>query len=203
MGAALELWFDFASTYSYLAAERVEHAAAAAGVTLIWRPFLLGPLFKAQQGLDDSPFNRHPVRAAYMWRDVARECARLSIPWTRPSSFPRNSVLAARVAQVALDEPWGPAFVRRVFRANFAEDRDIAARDTIVELLAAAGADPDAALARAVAPEHKDRLRRATEEATRRGVFGAPSFFVGDELFFGNERLDLALARAAGGMMRA
>jgi 2-hydroxychromene-2-carboxylate isomerase len=136
-----------------------------------------------------------------MWRDLARECARLGIPWRQPTTFPRHSVLAGRVAQVALDEPWGKDFARRVFRANFAEDRDIAARETIADLVAAAGGDPEVIAARAVAPEHKDRLRRATEEALRREVFGAPTFFAGGEQYFGNERLEIALAHAARGMI--
>ena len=93
--------------------------------------------------------------------------------------------------------------MRRLFRANFAEDRDIAAPDTVAALVAEVGGDAQAALARAVAPEHKDRLRRATEEALRRGVFGAPTFFVGGELFFGNERLELALTRASCGTIGA
>jgi 2-hydroxychromene-2-carboxylate isomerase len=188
----LELWFDFASPYSYFAAEVVEAAAARADVPLRWQPFLLGPIFQATQGISDSPFNLNPTRGRYMWRDLERQSARLGVPFTRPTVFPRNSVLAARVACVALDAAWGPRFVRAVFRANFAEDRDITSAAVLADLLAAVGGDA-ATLALATAPEHKDRLRRATEEATRRGVFGAPSFFVGDELFFGNDRLDAAL----------
>ncbi len=199
----LELWFDFASTYSYLASEQVEEAARVAGVPVSWRPFLLGPIFQAQLGFMDSPFNRRPARAAYMWRDLERETARLGIPWRQPTRFPANSVLAARVAQVALDEPWGPRYVHAIFRAGFGQDRDIAARETVVDALRDAGAgDPDALISRAVSPEHKDRLRRTTDEALRRGIFGAPTFFVGGEMYFGNERLARAVEHAASSTAR-
>ncbi len=200
----LEFWFDFASTYSYLAVERVEAAAAKASVTLSWHPFLLGPIFQSQLGFADSPYNRNLARGQYMWRDMERQTTRLGLRFRRPTVFPRHSVLAARVACVALDEPWGADFVRAVFRANFGGDRDIASDAVLTDILAALGRDIDATavLARATAPEHKDRLRRATDEAARRGVFGAPTFFAGDEMFFGNERLDEALECAKSASVR-
>src|SRR5882672_5468563 len=119
----IDVWFDFASTYSHLAAQRVEAVAAAAGVTVAWRPFLLGPIF-AQLGWNDSPFNLQPVKGAYMWRDLERWSARLGRSFRRPSQFPRNSVRAARIALLGADETWGPAFVRAMFRANFERDLD-------------------------------------------------------------------------------
>jgi 2-hydroxychromene-2-carboxylate isomerase len=92
--APLEFWFEFASTYSYPAAMRVEAAARAAGVPLAWRPFLVGPIFRAQ-GWNDSPFNIYPAKGRYMWRDLERICAQLGLPLRRPSAFPRNGLLAA------------------------------------------------------------------------------------------------------------
>src|SRR5215468_8509234 len=97
MPSPLEFWFEFASTYSHLAVSQVEDAARAAGVALVWRPFLLGPVFKAQ-GWDDSPFNVYPVKGRYMWRDLERICAKQGVPLRRPSCFTRNGLLAARVA---------------------------------------------------------------------------------------------------------
>jgi 2-hydroxychromene-2-carboxylate isomerase len=120
----VEFWFEFASTYSYPAASRIEAAAAAAGVPLVWRPFLLGPIF-GRQGWNDSPFNIYPAKGRYMWRDLARICERHRLPLRRPSRFPRNGLLPARVALLGSGAPWGPAFVRAVYRANFAEDREI------------------------------------------------------------------------------
>lgn len=186
---ALEFWFEFASTYSYLAAMRVEDLARAAGVPVVWRPFLLGPIF-AKQGWTGSPFTLYPAKGRYMWRDMERLCKAEGLPFRRPSEFPRNGLLAARIATAADGQEWLPEFVRRVFRANFVDDQDIADR----RLLAALSSEEW--LARAEAAETKDRLRERTLEAERRGIFGAPSFLVGDELFWGNDRLAQALAWA-------
>jgi 2-hydroxychromene-2-carboxylate isomerase len=195
--ATVQFWFDLASTYSYLAAMRVEPLAAAAGVTVEWRPFLLGPIFAEQLGIKDSPFNTQPARGRYMWRDVERLCAKHGLAWRRPSQFPRNSLLAARVGCAVAAEPWAPSFFRSVFRANFVEDRDIADAAVLASLLAGADRDAEALLAQASSAEVKQALRDRTAEAARLGIFGAPSFIAGGELFFGQDRLDDALAWAS------
>lgn len=191
----IAFWYEFASTYSYLAAERIEKEAAAAGVEVDWQPFLLGPIF-AESGWRDSPFNIYATKGAYMWRDVAREAESRGLPFTRPSVFPRHSLLAARVAMVARDGGWVGDFTRAVFRANFAEDRDIADRAVIAGIVESCGGDPDAALAAAAGPEIKARLRDQVERARGLGIFGAPSFIVNGELFWGDDRLDRAIAAA-------
>jgi 2-hydroxychromene-2-carboxylate isomerase len=192
-GQTVELWYEFASTYSYLSVMRIDEAAARAGLAVRWQPFLLGPIFAAQ-GWHDSPFNIYPAKGAYMWRDLARRADARGIPLRRPSRFPRNGLLAARVATVAAAEGWCPAFTRAVFTANFAADREIGDAAVIRELLAALGLDADAVLARAQADGTKRALRAATDEALRRGVFGAPTFFAGGEMFWGDDRLEEALA---------
>ncbi len=189
----LEFWFEFASTYSYPAAMRIEAAARVAGVPLAWKPFLLGPVFAAQ-GWNDSPFNVYPVKGRYMWRDIERVCAAHGVPLRRPSRFPRSGLLAARVALLGADEPWGPDFVRAIYRANFADDRDIADAAVVSELLDGLGVDARALLDAAQTPQNKDRLKQRTEQAMALGIFGAPSFFSRGELFWGNDRLDDALA---------
>ena len=192
MPAKLDFWFEFASTYSYLAVSRIEQAALSAGVAIAWRPFLLGPIFKAQ-GWNDSPFNVYPVKGRYMWRDMERLCARYGAPFTRPSQFPRNGLTAARVTLAGGDAEWVPAFVRRAYRANFAEDRDIADPGVLNDLLRDLGVDASAVLAEAGSAAVKEQLRANTEEAQRLGIFGAPSFVARGELFWGNDRLDEAL----------
>jgi 2-hydroxychromene-2-carboxylate isomerase len=187
--APVEFWFDFASTYSYVAAMRVEEAARAARVPLIWKPFLLGPLFQ-RQGWNDSPFNLNPVRGRYMWRDVQRLCDKRGLSFKKPSQFPRNSLLTARVACAAAGEPWMPEFARSVFRANFAEDRDIAEVGVVTGILEALRQEGEKWVARAVAPENKEALRRETERAWSLGIFGAPSFVVEGELFWGGDRME-------------
>jgi len=196
MPQPLHFWFEFASTYSYLSASRVQAAARAHGVELRYEPFLLGPIFAAQ-GWKDSPFNIYPVKGRYMWRDMERLCAELGLPLKRPSVFPRNHLTAARVAAAAQDEPWLPAFVASVYRANFGEDRDTTAPEVIADLLAQQGQPAERWLARAGEPETKDKLKQQTERAIALGVFGAPSFTVGDELFWGNDRLAQALDHAS------
>jgi 2-hydroxychromene-2-carboxylate isomerase len=201
VSAALEFWFEFASTYTYVAAMRVEEAARREGIALVWKPFLLGPLFK-RQGWDDSPYNLNPVRGRYMWRDVARLCEKHGLPFHRPSSFPRNSLLAARIACAAQGREWLPRFVRDVFRINFAEDRDIADEKILAEVLRSLGEDPDSWLAQARSPAGKERLRAETERAWELGIFGSPNFVTGGEIFWGGDRMEDAFARHRRGVSK-
>ncbi|WDE13994.1 2-hydroxychromene-2-carboxylate isomerase [Thalassomonas haliotis] len=188
----IEFWFDFASSYSYPAAMSVEALAKKENVELSWRPFLLGAIFN-RQGWQDSPFNLYPAKGAYMWRDLERLCDELGLAFTRPSQFPRNGLLAARVACLSGDAPWLADFIRAVFTANFADDLDIASPRVIASCLEASGAHSAVILKKAQLPSAKSRLREQTEQASQRGLFGAPSFFVGEELFWGNDRLTSAL----------
>ncbi len=190
---ALECWFEFASTYSYLAVPRVEATARAAGITVAWRPFLLGPIFAAQ-GWNDSPFNIYEAKGRYMWRDLERRAAHYGLPFQRPSRFPRNGLVAARVALVADGEGWCNAFAPAVYHANFAEDREIGEPAVIAEIVRALGRDADAVLAQAQSPAIKDALREQTAAAQAIGIFGAPTFVAGGELFWGDDRLDDAIA---------
>ena len=189
---ALDFFYDFASTYSYIAAMRIAPLAERAGVTLRWRPFLLGPIFKAQ-GWDTSPFNLYPAKGRYMVRDCERQCADLGLAFRLPEPFPASSLLASRVALVALEEGWGEDVSRAVYRAEFAEGRNIGDPEVIADVIRALGHDGAAALARAQSDKIKARLRAETEEAQRLGIFGAPSFVAAGELFWGNDRLEQAL----------
>lgn len=193
----LTFWFEFASTYSHLAAQRLEAEAAARGVETEWRPFLLGPIFHAQ-GWSSSPFNLYPAKGRNMWRDFARRAAKRGLPPVlAPEPFPQNGLLAARTA-VALDPAQLPAYARAVYHAQFAEGADIADPETLRHALQTAGADPSA-LDRAHGPEAKATLRANTEAAQRLGLYGAPSFTTEDgELFWGDDRLEDALDWAAG-----
>lgn len=190
--ATIEFWYEFASTYSYPAAMRLEERAASKGVSVRWRPFLLGPIFKGQ-GWSDSPFNLQPVKGRYMWRDLERLCTRDGLDWKHPSLFPRNGLLAARIAiQIEEDGPAVAAFSKAVFKANFAEDHDISNPALIAAILADQGL-PEALLSHAGSPEVKEALRRRGEAALDLGIFGAPSFIAAGELFWGGDRLDDAL----------
>ena len=191
----LEFWFEFASTYSYPAAMRIEKLAHAAGVAVHWNAFLLGPIFR-EQGWKDSPFNIFPAKGKYMWRDLERTCAALSIPFVHPSKFPRNGVLASRVACQFASEPWIAEFAKAVFHANFGEDREIADAQVLVACLNNLGLNGQHILEQAQTGESNAILRAQTEKAKSLGIFGAPSFLVGEELFWGNDRLEGALTWA-------
>jgi 2-hydroxychromene-2-carboxylate isomerase len=192
-GPVLDFWFDFASTYSYPAAVRIGRLAAEAGVQVRFRPFLLGPIFKAQ-GWDSSPFNLYPAKGRNMWRDLERLCEDEGLPFRKPEPFPQNSLLPARVAVAGMGQGWGEAFSVAVYRAQFAEGRRIDEPATLAAILSDLNVEPKAALDAAQSDDNKLRLRAETEEAARLGVFGAPTFTTaGGELFWGNDRLEQAL----------
>lgn len=191
----IQFWFEFASTYSYPAAMRVAALAQAQDVSVAWRPFLLGPIF-AQQGWNDSPFNLYPAKGRYMWRDLERLCADYQLPWKRPSQFPRGSLLASRVACLVQDEAWAGDFVRAVYHRNFFDDAPIGEAAVVQAVLEELG-QPAELLDRAQSPENKEKLKAQTQAAAGLGIFGAPSFVVDGELFWGNDRLEQAVAWAA------
>ncbi|HEY7534446.1 MAG TPA: 2-hydroxychromene-2-carboxylate isomerase [Thermodesulfobacteriota bacterium] len=188
----IQFWFEFASTYSYLSVMRIEDRAREAGIPVEWKPFLLGPIFR-NQGWNTSPFNIYHAKGIYMWRDIERLCDKYNIPFKQPSKFPRNSLLSARVGCIAMSERWCQEFTRAVFRANFALDREIADPMIITEILDSIGLDGSGLIKRAESPENKEILRKQTEEAISLGIFGAPTFVVGTELFWGNDRLEDAI----------
>ncbi len=191
----IDFWFEFASTYSYLSAMRLPARAAKAGVTVRWRPFLLGPIFAAQ-GWDTSPFNIYAAKGNYMWRDMARQCDRLGLSFTRPDPFPQNGLLAARVATAAEEGRERVAFIHNIYLAEFSEGLDISDPDVVAACAGAAGLPADV-LETAQRDATKTALRATTEEAVKKGLFGAPSFTVGNELFWGDDRMEEALNWAA------
>ncbi len=194
----VDFWYDFASHYSWLAVKRIDKLAEAASVTVRWRPFLLGPIFTAQ-GWNTSPFNIYPAKGRYAWRDVAREAARMGLKVVRPDPFPQNSLIAARVAIAGREEGWLAPFSKALYAAEFERGRSISDQGILTEILREIGVDAGKALAAAQSEPVKSRLKAETEEARSRGIFGAPSITTADgELFWGNDRLELALAWASG-----
>jgi 2-hydroxychromene-2-carboxylate isomerase len=172
-GLTLDFWFDFASTYSYPAIMRIRPLADAAGIAVRLRPFLLGPLFKAQ-GWDTSPFNLYEAKGRYMWRDLERLCAELGLPFRRPNPFPQNGLTAARLALVGLDEGWGDDFCEGVFRAEFGEGRRIDEAGTLGSILQSLDVNADRG------------FQSAQSDVTT----------ADGELFWGNDRLEAAIAWA-------
>jgi len=192
----IEFWFDFASTYSYLSAMRIDALASGAGFQVHWKPFLLGPIF-ASQGWKNSPFNIYPVKGAYMWRDMERICAGRNLQLVHPDPFPQNSLYAARLALAAQNEPWASDLCKAIFEAEFARGENIADRGVLIGVLKGLGEDASHWAERMGEDDVKQALKNQVDEATRRGIFGAPSFFVDGELYWGDDRLDQALGLRA------
>jgi 2-hydroxychromene-2-carboxylate isomerase len=191
----MELWFDLASNYSYLTLMRIDALAEEAGVKVRWEPFLLGPIFESF-GWNSSPFVLQKKKGAYVWKDMERQAAKYGLPWRKPARFPQNTVLPVRVALLGRDEPWMHPFCRAMARANFAEDRDISAVETVGEVLESLSLPAAAILARVQSPEEKPKLRAQVDRARALGIFGAPTLFVDGEMYWGNDRLEDALEAA-------
>ncbi|MBL8351026.1 MAG: 2-hydroxychromene-2-carboxylate isomerase [Burkholderiaceae bacterium] len=188
---SIEVWIEYASTYSYLTVARIGRLAELAGVTLDWQPFLLAPV-REQQDLG-WPFPEQSAKAAYMWRDLERRANSLRLPYRRPSAYPVNSLPAARVAYAGQQEGWCRRFTEEAFRLHWTEDCLIGTDQNLREAIRAIGLDADDVLRRANSPENKIALKAQTPRAIERGIFGSPSFVVGRELFWGDDRLEGAI----------
>jgi 2-hydroxychromene-2-carboxylate isomerase len=184
-----EFWFDFGSPASYLAWTQVPALEAATGATAIHRPMLLGGVFQATG--NQSPV-MVPAKGKYTFADFARFARRYGVPLNPNPNFPINTLLLMRGATgMQLQHPERFAdYCAAVYRAIWVESRNLNDPAVTAEVLAAAGFDPQQVLALANDPATKDALKAATQEAVQRGVFGAPTFFVGDQMFWGQDRMD-------------
>lgn len=192
MHPPIEFWFEFGSNYSYLSAMRIEALARRASVPLHWKPFLLGPIFR-ELGWQSSPFAEQKEKGEYVWRDMARRAAKYGIPFTRPSAFPRRALLPMRVALLGAQQAWMGEYCRRIMLRNWSEDADIDAAGTVLAALEGLVAEPEAVLREAEGEANKAALRAQTAAARMLGIFGAPTFIVQGELFWGDDRLEDAL----------
>jgi 2-hydroxychromene-2-carboxylate isomerase len=192
----LDFWFEYGSTYTYLTVARIHALASAHGIGVVWRPFLVMPIM-IEQGMTQGPFLPYPQKMRYMWRDLERRAALHGVPYRRPSHYPPNTLNTARVGMVAAAGGWCQAFTERTFALHWTQDCPIGTEENLRAALAAVGQDYDAVAAQARSPATKDALKAQTDEAKARGLFGSPSFTVGDELFWGDDRLEEALAWAA------
>lgn len=195
MSKTLEFFFDFGSPASYLAWTQVSRIAREAGAQLIWRPMLLGGVFKAIG--NQSPV-MIPSKGAWMLKDLARFASRYGVPMAFNPHFPINTLTLMRGAAGYQDDDRFEHYVQTMFEALWTQQKNLGKPDVVAEVLSAAGFDP-AEFERLVSDEAvKERLKATTEEAIKRGVFGAPTFFIGSEMHFGQDRLDFvaeALAR--------
>lgn len=189
MTSPIDFYFDFSSPYGYFAANRIEDIAARHGRSVTWRPILLGAVFKIT---GQQPLATIPLKGEYAHRDLARTARLFGLPFHLPSKFPIATTAACRAFYALIDGD--AALAKRValalYRAYFAEDRDISAPEVALDVAAAAGADR-ARLGSALGDgAARDRLRREVDAAIARGVFGSPYVVVDGEPFWGSDRLD-------------
>jgi 2-hydroxychromene-2-carboxylate isomerase len=187
MSKTVEFFFDFGSPTSYLAWTQLPHIAAAAGAQIVWRPMLLGGVFKASG--NQSPVSI-PAKGRYMLQDLARFAARYGVPLAFNPHFPINTLTLMRGAVGYLGSAQFQTYVQAVFEALWVQQQNLGNPEVVAAVLNAAGLDA-AEFERLLSNEAvKQQLKDNTEEALQRGVFGAPTFFVGSEMFFGQDRLD-------------
>jgi 2-hydroxychromene-2-carboxylate isomerase len=198
--AGVEFFFDCSSPWTYLAFHRIEEVCEEAGAELVWRPILVGGVFNS---VNPSVYEQRakpvPAKARYYGKDLRDWARYYGLRIGQPPVFPVNSVRAMRAAYVALDRGLLPTWARSVFEAYWGELRDISQIDVLRELAERAGLDADDLLAQIEKPETKQRLRSATDELIERGGFGSPTIFVDrDDMYFGNDRLELLRHRLSG-----
>ncbi|WP_339458709.1 2-hydroxychromene-2-carboxylate isomerase [Pseudomonas sp. EA_105y_Pfl2_R69] len=187
MNKTLEFFFDFGSPTSYLAWTQLPRIAREAGAQIAWRPMLLGGVFKATG--NQSPVNI-PAKGRYMLQDLARFASRYGVPMTFNPHFPINTLTLMRGAAGYQDDERFERYVHTIFEALWVQQKNLGKPEVVAEVLSAAGFDP-AEFELLVSDERvKERLKSTTEEAIKRGVFGAPTFFVGSEMHFGQDHLD-------------
>jgi 2-hydroxychromene-2-carboxylate isomerase len=186
MSREIEFWFEFGSNYSYLSVMRIEDAAARHGTTIAWKPFLLGPIFKSF-GWESSPFVAQKEKGEYVMKDMARQCRKYGLPWTRPTTFPRIALLPMRVALIGAGESWMAEYSRRIMLLNFSQDQEINTEEAVGKVLASLDLPAPDLLREAQTERNKLRLR-SRPRPPGRGHLGAPTFFVRGEMFWGNDR---------------
>jgi 2-hydroxychromene-2-carboxylate isomerase len=189
MSDPIEFFFDFSSPYGYLASTRIDALAAKHGRKVTWRPFLLGVAFKMTA---QKPLTEQPLRGPYSERDFARSARLLGVPFQLPQLFPFPSLAAARAFYWLTDREvlQAKALAKAVYHAAFGEGRDVRTAEAVAELAAPLGIERANLLAAVNDPAVKDRLRRETDMALARGVFGSPFIIVDGEPFWGHDRLE-------------
>jgi 2-hydroxychromene-2-carboxylate isomerase len=192
----IDFFFSYGSTYSYLSVARAETLAAEAGVGLRWRPFRVRTIMTELKSL---PIG-NPVKLKYMWRDLERRALQHGIPFKGIPPYPVDAeALAHRVGALAAIEGWCPQYSKAIYRQWFLEHKDPGVAAHLRPVLEKLGKDPDAVLGRAQSQEIHDRLKEETDVARALGIFGSPNFVVGEELFWGDDRLESAVQWCARG----
>ena len=195
MSTPIEFFFDPASTYSYLAATQIEAFAKEHGTTVQWKPFLLGKAFEATGNKMPASV---PAKAKYLFKDCTLWAKHYKVPFAMPKVFPLHSVLALRVCIAARRITGSEDTTLKLLHAYWAEGKDLSQPEVMAATLTALGLDAAQLMDAATSPEVKDTLKANTDEAIAKGVFGAPTFFINGQMFWGNDRLPLMAAYLKG-----
>jgi 2-hydroxychromene-2-carboxylate isomerase len=189
----IEFFFDCSSPWTYLAFQRIQPLAAETGAELVWRPILVGGVFNAvNQSVYEQRANPVPARARYYAKDLRDWARHVGVRIGSPQPFPVNSVKAMRGCFVAEEHGLLPEFAGAVFRAYWGDERDISKDEELASVALQVGLPRAEFFEKIASPEYKERLRRNTDELIARGGFGSPTLFVGgDDMYFGNDRLEL------------
>ena len=187
----MDFFFSYSSTYSYLSVMRADGLAAEAGVALRWRPFRLRTITQEQ---NNRPFIGKPVKLKYMWRDVERRAKQLGISFNGIPPYPVDAeALAHRVGIVAAKEGWCPEYSKAVYQGWFVNHKDPGDSSQLRQVLTNLAQDADAVISPANSQEIESQLTSETDVARSLGIFGSPTFVVGSEIFWGDDRLEIAL----------
>lgn len=186
MARTLEFFYDYGSPYSYLADTQVEAIAKRTGATLIRKPMLLGGVFKATGNA--SPMTVEP-KSKWSAFDMPMWAKHYGVPFSRNPFFPINTLTLMRGAAAAQIDGTFERYHPAIYKAMWVDGRNLNSMVEVIGVLVEAGLDPAAVGQRVQDQDVKDRLKATTDEAVARGVFGAPTSFVGDLMFFGNDRL--------------
>ena len=193
----IDFWYSIGSTYSYLTVMRLPEVARASGVDFRWRPFNVRHVMVEQNNI---PFKDKPVKTAYMWRDIERRAGNYGLTPSVPAPYPLPGlVLANQVAALGAEEGWVEDYTRATYRRWFEQGMPAGQDPNLSDSLAEIGQEPGRALDLAQAERIEAALARATEEAMALGIFGSPSFVVDGEVFWGDDRLEDAIAWARQG----
>jgi 2-hydroxychromene-2-carboxylate isomerase len=186
----IDFWFSIGSLYTYLSVMRLAEAEKNSGVAFRWRPFSVRAIMRE---MDNIPASK-PVKMAYAWRDVERRAAAYGFPLRARPPYPlQNFDLANRVAQVGSSEGWCAPYVRAAYRHWFQEGQEAGSEPNVSDSLREAGQDPQRVIGLAQSAATGEAFEAATNEARQLGIFGAPTFAVGQEIFWGDDRLDDAI----------
>ena len=190
----IDFWYSIGSTYSYLTIMRLDDWCDEHDAMVNWRPFNVRAVMSEQQNI---PFAGKPVKSAYMWRDIERRAAKYHLHAQLPAPYPISDLaLANQVALLGMPEGWGKAFTQNLYRIWFEDGIEAGSETALSEALHRCQQDPRLTLARARSPDTVAALEVETDQATKLGVFGAPSMVVRGEVFWGDDRLDDALSWA-------